>query len=105
MDQDEETSKVYDSVIYSQSFEINWNQNMDKLVVFEEVIVCTWDDQASELHGPSGRVQRLLRELDAIAPKIKEEDKAILLLVFLASSYEHLKTTLIHRKGTIIIDA
>lgn len=48
---------------------------------------------------------RLLRELDAIAPKIKEEDKSILSLVFLALSYEHLKTTLIHRKGTIIIDA
>ncbi|KAG5532538.1 hypothetical protein RHGRI_026984 [Rhododendron griersonianum] len=38
---------------------------------------------------------RLVTELEAIGAKIEEEDKAIILLVSLRSSYEHLKTTLI----------
>lgn len=47
---------------------------------------------------------RLTMELDSIRVKIKEEDKAIILLVSLSSSYEHLKTTLIFGKDTLGLD-
>ena len=43
-------------------------------------------------------------ELDTIGVKTKEEDKAIILLVSLPPSYEHLRTTLMYGKDTLGLD-
>ena len=48
--------------------------------------------------------KRLLIELKAISVKIEEEDKAVILLVSLSPSYEHLRTTLMYGKDTLGID-
>ncbi|KAG8500936.1 hypothetical protein CXB51_003033 [Gossypium anomalum] len=39
------------------------------------------------------------------APKFEDEDKALLLLNSLLDEYDHLTTTLLHRKDTVIFDA
>ena len=48
--------------------------------------------------------KRLLTKLKAIGMKIEEEDKIVLLLVYLPPSYEHLRTTLMYGKDTLGID-
>ena len=47
---------------------------------------------------------RLIMELDTIGVKTEVEDKAIILLVSLPSSYEHLRTTLLYGKDTLGLD-
>ena len=47
---------------------------------------------------------RITMELDTIGMKTEEEDKAIILLVSLPSSYEHLRTTLLYGKDTLGLD-
>ncbi|KAL7224792.1 hypothetical protein ACSBR1_026138 [Camellia fascicularis] len=47
---------------------------------------------------------QVLMELDAISAKIEEEDKAILLMVSLPPSYEHVRTTLMYEKNTLELD-
>ncbi|KAG5548449.1 hypothetical protein RHGRI_013958 [Rhododendron griersonianum] len=47
---------------------------------------------------------RLITELEAIGAKIEEEKKAIILLVSLPISYEHLQTTLLFGKDTLGLD-
>ena len=47
---------------------------------------------------------RLCTELEAIDAKIQEENKSIVLLVSLPSSYEHLRTTLMYDKDTLGFD-
>lgn len=42
----------------------------------------------------------LITELETIGAKIEEEDKAIILLVSLPPSYEHIRTTLMYEKDT-----
>ncbi|GFY85321.1 hypothetical protein Acr_04g0000590 [Actinidia rufa] len=60
--------------------------------------------KSSKLYGPLGRVQKVINELDVIDVKIEEEDKAILLLVSLPRSYEHLRTTLMYGQDTLKLD-
>ena len=50
------------------------------------------------------KFKRLLIELEVIGVKIKEEDKAVILLVSLPPSYEHLRATLMYEKDTLGID-
>ncbi|GFZ18499.1 hypothetical protein Acr_27g0002380 [Actinidia rufa] len=48
--------------------------------------------------------KRLLIELEVIGVKVEEENKAVIMLVSLSPTYEHLSTTLMYRKDTLRID-
>ena len=47
---------------------------------------------------------RILSDLLALEVKLEEEDKALLLLSSLPSSYDHLKTTIIYGKETLELE-
>ena len=47
---------------------------------------------------------RILSDLLALKVKVEEEDKALLLLSSLPSSYDHLKTTIMYGKETLELE-